>query len=348
MTSPTTREAIDIIDGITEGPGAKGPLEQPFEFVKALPDRAAALKTLIGRDEILQTAQKYHAADLRAVAAQMRFVRMGRVTAYTGFLAAIIGGLLLYFGSAEPTRTLYFLLEALQFGLLAISLLGSLALYTLKPFRTWRQERGEAEWERVSLFARIMSGRTDNADPLQLPLQLECFRRYLLEDQLKYFKRRGPQHRRAVRWALALRLLALALLLLAAVPLLAKIPWLPDWARAALAWFPIEGPGVPEMYALGGLVGGALQGLLAALAVISLSERNADKFARMAERLQAYAETRLPEAREAAAQGNGLVVGEFARQIACDLAAEASEWVAVQEALASITLEHLGGARRMT
>jgi hypothetical protein len=258
-----------------------------------------------------------------------------------------LGGIVLYIGSVLPDRqSLQTTIGVVQFVLLVISLLGSLALYTLKPFRSWRQSRGEAEAERIRVFALMMASRDggDARDPLLLPLQLECFRRHLLEDQLDFFTRRGPQHQRTSRRAQILRGLALALIVLAAMPLLAKLEifaWLPTWVRTLMGWLPLEGKGVHEMYALGGLIGGALQGLLAALAVLSLAERNAEKYARMAERLEDYAKGRLPNARAAAAAGNGLEVGEFARQVASDLAAEASEWVAVQEALASITLERL-------
>ena len=346
--SPITDVAKTIIDKMPKA----GPLYDKA-YAQALPAEAVALAHILNKDRIVQAIESYHAADQRAMRAQARFVFMGRVTAYTGFLAAVLGGVLLYIGSAPDSERWLLVIGITQFVLLAISLMGSLALYTLKPFLTWRQQRGEAEAERIGVFARIVAdpGEGNGEDKLLLPLQLECFRRHLLEDQRDYFKRRGRQHRRTVRRVQILRAVALALIVLAALPLLAKLQpftWLPNWIRTLMTWLPLEGRGVPEMYALGGLVGGALQGLLAALAVISLAERNAGKYERMVERLNVYCKDRLELARTAAATDDGLLVGEFARQVACDLAAEASEWVAVQEALASITLERIAGSHKLT
>lgn len=339
--SPVTEDAIKTVNEVRSA----GPLYDK-DYVEKLPPHAMLLARVVAKDDVAKARERYHVADQRADRAQARFVLMGRVTAYSAFLSAVLGGVLLYIGSAQETETWFLAVGMAQFALLVISLLGSMALYTLKPFRTWRQQRGEAEAERIGLFARVMSdpGQPGDDERQLLALQLECFRRYLLDDQLDYFRRRGPEHRRAVRRAQILRGVALFLIVVAALPLLVKlapVTSLPDWVRALLAWLPLEGQGVAEMYALGGLVGGVLQGLLAALAVISLSERNAGKFERMAGRLDDYSKTRLPVARAAVADGNALLVGEFARQVASDLAAEASEWVAVQEALSSITLERL-------
>jgi len=348
--SPITEVARKLIDDVQSA----GPLYDEA-YAQALHPDAVALKQILGRNHIVEAVKRYHAADKRAMRAQALFVFMGRVTAYTGFLAAVLGGVLLYIGSAPESEIWLLAIGITQFVSLAISLMGSLVLYSFNPLGTWRQERGEAEAERIGVFARIMSERGEGGGDhgkLLLPLQLECFRRHLVEDQREFFVRRGSEHRRNVFRAQILRALALALIVVASLPLLAKLQpfawWLPDWVRMVMAWVPLDGRGVPEMYALGGLVGGALQGLLAALGVISLSERNAGKYERMAERLNDYCQNKLEPARAAAAGGDGLLVGEFARQVACDLAAEASEWVAVQEALASITLARIADSHKLS
>ena len=346
-----TEEAIRIIAAAPE----YGPL-RPLEYAKALPPRAAALARVLMDERIVEAAGRYQKADKRAIRAQRWFVSIGKAAAYTGFLAAVLGGALLYIASdaSEPSLIA---IGALQFGFLVVSLTGSLALYAVKPFRAWRRERGQAEAERLNIFTLIMadtSTATEAEAPL-LPLKLECFVRHLLDDQRAYFRRRGPQHRRVARRWFRLRILALILIGAACLPLLAKLEafsGIPDWLRTTISWLqswlPLKGGNVQKNYALLALLGGALQGLLAALAVISLADRNADKFEAMLERLDSYSEEKLGGARLAATKGDGVAVGEFARQIVSDLAAEASEWVALQAALSEMTLKLIAHQHRIS
>ena len=336
--SKITEEAIRIIAAAPE----HGPL-RPLEYAEALPPRAAALARVLMDEKIVEAARRYQRADKRAITAQRWFVWIGKTAAYTGFLAAVLGGALLYIASDASGPSL-FAVGALQFGFLVVSLTGSLALYAVKPFRAWRKERGQAEAERLNIFTLFMSDTSaagESEAPL-LPLKLECFRRHLLDDQLAYFKWRGPQHRRVARRWFRLRVLALILIGAACLPLLARLEafsWLPDWLRTVIAWLPLKGGDVQQKYALLGLLGGALQGLLAALAVISLADRNADKFEAMLERLEGYSQEKLSGARLAATKGDGIAVGEFVRQVVSDLAAEATEWVTLQAALSEMTLK---------
>ena len=337
MPHPITEEAIRIIDAAP----AHGPL-RPVEYAEALPGRAAALARVLTGSKIAETAGRFAAADASAIKAQTGFRRLGRASAYSGFAAAALGGALLYLGSESSQEALRANLGLAQFVLLAISLMCAFLLFVSKPYRTWRAERGNAEAMRLKVFALMMSGQSapkDGEAPL-LPLQLECLRRHLLNDQRKYFARRGPQERRTVLVWKVLGAVSLLLVLGASAPQLLRLdPFglLPEVVRTAIALVPLDQKG----YALVGLFGGSLQGLVAALAVISPAQRNADKYKEMLGQLDKYADARLEAVRLAASEADGVAVGEFAKGVSNYLAEEAREWLLLQEALSEMTLSQL-------
>jgi hypothetical protein len=329
MRSKFTEDAIKIIERAPD----HGPL-RPLAYADALPPEAGGLAELLRTQEIAGAAKDFHEADGRAIHAQTFFTWIARTAAFSGFLAAVLGGLILYFGAAAVAHALGTVLGVSQIGFLALSLIGSLVLYSFKPFRYWRARRGEAELARVEIYSRIIRAPAPTSDALLLPLKLECFRRHLLEDQQAFFVKRGGEHRKTVRVWTTLRVVALILIVAACVPLLAKFPWLPDAVRNPLARLPLAGPGVQEAYALAGLLGASLQGLLAALAAISLAERNADKYEAMAMRLKKLADDELEGARANAASLHLNEVETFTARITNDLKLEAYDWGVWHEAVA--------------
>ena len=193
MDASITEEAIKIIDSAP----AHGPL-RPADYRAALPARAAALARVLADHRISDAAEKYQLADMAAIRAQTTFARLGRTSAYAGFIAAVLGGFMLYLNPSNEALRSYVGLA--QFVFLLISMFTALALFLFKPYRTWRTQRSAAEALRLQIFAYMMSGRAEarEMDAPLLPLQLECFRRHLLVDQRLFFARRGPQQYRTV------------------------------------------------------------------------------------------------------------------------------------------------------
>jgi hypothetical protein len=327
-----TAEAIRIIADAPK----YGPLRS-VEYAKALPPRAAALARVLMDEKIVETAKDYFGADVSAGDAQGRFKRLGWTAAYSGFLAAVLGGVVLYLGSDRSIETMRSNFGLVQSTLLVISLVCALWLFMRKPYRKWRIQRGEAEAKRLLVFALIMSGQSNAKEgeaPL-LPLQLECFHRRLLHDQRNYFARRGLQQRLTVLAWRVVGAFALLLILASIVPQLARLETfglLPEVLQEFIALLPLD----PKHYVLAGLIGGALQGLLAALTVMSPTERNAAKFREMRLLLDKYTVEKLEAVRVAATLGNREVVGEFATQVTGDLAAEGREWLILQEVLSEM------------
>jgi len=94
-------------------------------------------------------------------------------------------------------------------------------------------------------------------------------------------------------------------------------------------------------YVLTGLIGGSLQGLIAALAVMSPAERNARRYREMYSLLNQYTAERLDSLRGKATSGDRGAVREFAAQITADLAAEGREWLILQEVLSEMVPKRL-------
>jgi hypothetical protein len=338
MRSKLTEEAINIIDAAP----SQGPL-RIAEYAKALPPRAAALRRVLLEDEeIGKAVERYREADFAALDAQARFRRLGWTAAYTGSLAAVLGGVLLYLASDASTALMRSNLGLVQSTLLSVSLLCAAFLFVFKPFREWGLRRGDAEAMRLQVFGLMMSGRSpsgDNEIPL-LPLQLECFRRHLLDDQRTFFALRRRQHRRTVLiWkglgAIAF-LLVLGSIFVQAVRLEALgVPV--DALRRIMASVALD----QKAYALAGLIGGSLQGLLAALTVMSPAERNANKYKEMLSRLDKYTAEVLEKVRAGAEAGDERAVGKFALQITDDLAAECGEWLILQRVLSEMATRRL-------
>ena len=194
-----TEEAIGIIDAAP----SQGPL-RIAEYAKALPPRAAALKRVLLERGIGKAVERYREADFAALDAQARFRRLGWTAAYAGFLAAVLGGVLLYLASDASTASIRSNLGLVQSALLSVSLFCSAFLFVLKPFREWGLRRGDAEAMRLQIFGLVMwsdesgdnelSGQTAPGEvPLPLlPLQLECFRRHLLDDTTDLLRSAAP------------------------------------------------------------------------------------------------------------------------------------------------------------
>jgi hypothetical protein len=345
VSSSISQDAIEIINAAPE----EGPLDM-VSFAEELPAEAAGLAHTLHSADLARIVETYQKSDHYAIWAQKWFNRVALSAAYSGFLAAAIGGLLLYKGALGFA----FALGVLQFIFLAISLLGSVVLYLWKPFRTWRLQRGQAEDARVKYFSTLVALPGDSQDALLLPLKLECFRRHLLESQIAYFGRRGHEHRATVRLWTAVRIVSLVLIVIAAtVPVLPGLTgpswlsaWVPEWLRMLLSLVPLTGFGVQETYALAGLLGASLQGLLASLSSISLAERNAERYEAMKTHLEeTYLGRHLADARAAAAGSRQEAVEAYVSRVADDLLLETSDWGAWHQARAEMTARLLGQHR---
>ena len=326
--SPLTEEAIRIVD--------RAPVDGPFKpasYALALPSSAASLARYLESKEAADAARKFEDADLKAIQAQLRFRQLGWTAAYATFLIAVLGGLLLYLLPARAVWTNFGLLSAT---LLGVALFCASAIYLFKPYQTWRSERSNAEEARLQIFSQLMAGvensSNDGALPL-LSLQLECFRRHLLNHQREYYQRRAQQHRRTMRQWRFFRVLSLLLLAAAGLPQVPEFVDMfklagavPDILRDLSKYLPSD----KKLYVLAWIYGLSLQYLLFTLAVISPAARIAKKYEAMCSSLD-VALGKLPAVRAAAERGDQDVVSAFTTDITASLRKEVLGWLVLSE-----------------
>lgn len=326
---------------------------------ESLGQNARLLKQILNAPPFAEIISTFRSADDAAKSAQKFYKRLARLSAWTGFGAALFGSLVLMAANALAVGSLLTAAAALQAVLLIVSLGSSLLIGSLQPFEAWMLKRAEAENARASLFDQVMAARgpTDSEDRILLPLQLEYFRRYQLDVQRLYYQQRGAQHAEAARKAWWWRLVAFLLVLLAAFPVLWSIQGsltVPAPLQDFINGMPHRTETMQRAFLGIGIIAASLQGLLAAFAVMSLDERNAARYRSTAENLDALAARPLDEARAAAAvtseeSGATQVAREqvlaFIALAQEQISAEHREWIALRKLAPDLALDRLKSLR---
>lgn len=350
VMQPVTRQAIAAV-----GDDAPADWElDPQSHAEKLGAEAQALKPILLGPGLGRIIATYDEADRAAREAQQFYKRLARLSAWTGFGAALIGSLVLMSAFVIPLGLALTAAAAVQAALLLASLGSSLLIGSLQPFETWMLKRAEAENARISLFDHVMAAQAQSPAEEQrlLPLQLEYFRRFQLDVQRLYYRQRGEQHAAAARRAWRWRLVAFLLVTLAAFPLIWSIQgsaWLPSFVAELASRMP-ERTEVAQRLFLGlGIVAASLQGLLASYAVMSLDERNAARYHSTAENLESLAGRPLEDARAAAATAGSAGAREqvlaFVALVHEQISSEHREWIALRKVAPDLALERLKSLR---
>ncbi|MGZ5851373.1 MAG: hypothetical protein ACXWJH_02230 [Hyphomicrobium sp.] len=331
----------------------------PKADAEALPPGAGALKQILLMPEIEKIVDAYHTADAAAGRAQKTYKHLARLAAWTGFGAALIGSLVLMLVHWLGPGSVLSTAAGTQAVLLLVSLGTSLVIGRMQPFEAWMLKRADAENFRGELFDKIIAERATAARgtvPL-LALQLEYFRRHLLDVERKYYRERGEQHAAAARAAWWWRLVAFLLIALAAFPLVWSIKgaaWLPAPLADITAHMPNRSEEAQRIFLGIGIIAASLQGLLAAFAVMSLDERNAARYRTTADNLDALAGRPLEEARAAAAASEGApgqadtareAVLAFVALVQSQISSEHREWIALRKVAPDLALDRLKSLR---
>lgn len=322
---------------------------RPERHAADMRPEAGALKRILERADFADLIAVYNAGDRAAGAYQARFKLLAGWSAALSFLSILsASALLIVFGFDRSNHPL--IITALQIaagGGVALSFVLSLIGSTLRPFEKWMTARAEAEHARATLFNEVVAAEeTPREGELPLaPLKLEYVRRYQLDVQRHYYGGRGEQHRAAVRRSALWRLIALLLVVGAAVPFIASllgVSWREllglgrDFADAASA------PELETRVFVGlSLIGGALQGLLAARLLMGQDERNATRYAATLSNLEALSKRPLDEARAAAVDGRSEALLGFVALVQEQISSEHREWVSLRKVSPELSLSHL-------
>ncbi len=312
----------------------------PETHAKSLPPEATLLREVLEEPALSALIARFTKFDAEAVRAQSLYKFEAKGAAITSFLAIAMGALLVLPGYRFMTQEWIDIAGIAQAILVAASFALSLAMGSARPYVRWRRYRALAESARLKLFRMVMAkteqpGRRNAGHIPLLPLQLEYLRRYLLDSQHTFYSRRGAESLRASRTAARLRIVALGLLAISAIPVIWELrenSWVPHAIASAAQLAGEKTPFGQLIFLAVTLVAAGLQGLLAAFAVISMDDRNAVRYLVTARYLEDLAGRPLQMARKDAALGSRATVLAFAESLLRELLTEHREWLALRRA----------------
>jgi hypothetical protein len=245
----------------------------PTEHASELAAKSASFAANLGRSRCEGLAKMYEELNAKAVRARDAFKRtVSRAdiavfcTASLAALLMVAGGLQAQLGGAG--RWIVGAVGAL--GVVS----GGLAAMWLNQVRggelakRWTSERAKAEAKRLAYLKAVMEGASD--DPSDQLLVLEYTRRYLLDNQIAFFRGRGDEHEAAATAALHRSTLALfaASTFTAIAGLLSML--------------------VPELALTAGLgvIASAWAALVLSRSAVNMDRKNADRYRSAADRLE--------------------------------------------------------------
>jgi hypothetical protein len=333
---------------------------QPEKHAGDLPAEAGALARVLSSEHVGGIIAAYRAADTAAIAHQGTYKQLGRQGLQAILVAAIFGGLSLWllglegwFNPAEllqifrgppividpqdPASKIPFDLR-LQISLALYVVLagqflwisdGFLAAWRIRRqrlFDKWNEERGLAERHRRELFEAVTSAEEpvrDGEAPL-LPLQLEYFRRFQLDVQSAYYRRRGDQHREAANGSKGLSGQVWRLANAPGTPVIVFVivigilftPSLP----ASLVSLLLTG------LSLAGVLGVGFSNYFAGVSALNQDRLNAARYYIAANNLNYLYDHRLEPARADAAAGDRAAVKKFVDDVNAQISTEHKEW----------------------
>jgi hypothetical protein len=319
----------------------------PKEHAASLPSQAGALRRVLERPTLKETIDAFEVADREAKRSQKQYKLLAGGSAMFSFVAIVLAaGVLLLSARIIDTQINLRWVAGLQGLFLVLSFTLSLIVTGWRPFEKWMEARATAEWNRILFFKRVTDANevAASGELHLLPLQLEYFRRYQLDVQMKYYKDRGAEHAKAVRRSIILRWVSTCILILAGAPIVASLMGV-DVAQ----WLGGVGFGVwaqdldvqERLFVSLSTVGAALQGWLAALGLMNQDQRNASRYGATARNLETLSGRSLADARVAAAKGELKNVRAFIDLIQEQVSSEHREWVDLRTLTANSSLESM-------
>ena len=321
---------------------------------------ARLLVNVLREPKLQEIVERYSRSDKQALRAQGRYKFLAKTAVWLVFLAVITAAI----AAALPLDSIFgpdsfFAIEGAQhharliaIGFLFFALLGAFSilfwLETRKPYVRWHEARGRAEMARKDLFravfaARVIDGPVQGESPL-LPLKLEYFRRYLLDDQILYYYKRGGQHasaerRKKILWGLAnigILLMIIATFLVGVVAPLSEqgasplLHLVPDTVTGYLQRFEVAH--IDSYLLAGGIILAGLFGVLLSFSLLDGAKGNAVRFQNSFENLVSLRENGLENARAKALLNDEHSVMHFVDTVMAQISAEHQDWVKIGEA----------------
>jgi hypothetical protein len=171
---------------------------EPEKHAAALPAESGPLKRVLQRRAITGIMKRYREADRRAGECQKAYKTNGSRAIVLGTIAVVAGGFALYFDERSWIFASAGHYSFLTLQVLAIAAAAYFAFLWSRgePYKKWMEQRSLAESARIALFDTVCGVEDEHsgADEIDLgPLQLEYFRRYQLDVQLRYYEGRADE-----------------------------------------------------------------------------------------------------------------------------------------------------------
>lgn len=299
----------EVCDVIGEGGSGTDWKVTPTKHAKEFEIKEPSLADNLGKSRSRQLAEQYESLNAEAVAARDEFRATVRKANAAVFVTASLGAVLLVAtGLQDLLGERTGRCVVIGIGLLGV-ITGGLAtmwLFQAKEGRLaqkWCNSRARAEAKRLAYFKSIMTGAAP--DPRNQMLALEYTRRFLLDNQIEFFRRRGGQHDRAA--ASALRWASQSVFVASTLTASAGILSVANTHYALIASLAV--------------VASAFGALVAARSAVNLDRKNADQYRDTADKLEER-KMDLDAYRERAAAGDGKAVQEFFEPIFVALEAD--------------------------
>jgi hypothetical protein len=286
------------------------------------------LREVIASPDIQGRLAKFDAADAAALAEQRSYRRFGRFALWAMMVGTLLGAFALLPIRLDDRPRL--VLQVLQ-GLAMILMVGALVWIGLrKPVGQWMRARAEAERLRADVFRAI--ARAGVGDRQLLAPALACFIDAHLDWQLGFFRKRGPQHRKAASQVAPFKIVGHVLLLAALllgfaglVKAAADLGWSWEPLTSVARRLPFENLG---SWQLGlGVMASSVLAFASARSFMDQDDRNAACYALAADELATIKREELSKAEAAAAAGNVADVLAFCEKVQSVLSAEHNAWV---------------------
>ena len=306
------------------GEGENDYVIAPSKHADQLAGKAPALAKILRGSELSAIARLYEEKDTQAGQAQLLFKGTADRANWSVFLTACFSALLLMMVPLAVLSTGSAAGNGLRIALgvcgILSGALGSMWLFKIREGRLlerWMTARAAAEAQRVKYFelaATTQDDGKDSAIPLPL-LQLEYFRRYQLEVQRTYYRRRGADHERGADRMLGLSAMAVGLASFATG----------IGGLLGGEWVSLAGIGV---------IATALSGFASAKEAVSQDRRNMERYERTFEALESLS-GKLDAVRMAAVNGERAPLEQLVAAVHEQLSLEHRQWLETAESTAA-------------
>lgn len=320
--------------------------------------RTKAMGAILAQPEFATMSATYKVHSEAARERQTAHRIHARRASTFGLLAAVTAGLMLHLNVTPSASVLGASLACIYLVFILIALNSGAYVTFFKPYRSWVDERNQAERLRIDYFHKLLSApppASEAAEKSAFPstaLKLEYVCAFLMQDQRNWFDEKAKDAAKDVSRGLVLRIAAFGLVFLATLPLVIGIlsepnvaAWLPASLNSILSSLVSIGTASGldgRILALAGVAGGAFQTWLTSMSAASLSDRNALVYGRMVKTLDELADKDLPTARTAANAGGGIdAIEEFWRKLSFSLMAEHEGWSDALHTAQLLTLDKL-------